>query len=198
MKRLAIAAALLALAALPNKALALSYDLVPFEIEILSTGFGSPLNGIWDVTGSVTTDGTIGELMLENFTSATATAVRQSDNEEISLTVDDPQSEGLTILFATITASQTELFVEFEEAGELSFSGLVLGFAYTVGFRQGSVEGFIESDLLGIDASTTITDDNSFSLSSSSIVVPLPPALPLVLAGLGAIAWVGRRKASAT
>ncbi|MEM1276095.1 MAG: hypothetical protein AAGH74_06205 [Pseudomonadota bacterium] len=191
MTRFILVAMVAALMSLPNKALAITYDLQPFTLTISTDDvFGSLLNGIWDVSGTVTTNGTTGVLQISDFTSASATAVRQGDNFTLTLDVDDPSSDGLTVIGTTITATPSTLTVSFGEADTIFFSGLTAGIPYTVGYREGSVFGFLDAPSVGIASSTLVSSGNDLILTS----VPVPPALPLGLAGIVLLGWLGRRQ----
>ena len=170
------------------------------------------------ITGTITTDGTIGTLstnsflQTSNYVDYNLTATVGGNTAVLSqATAGTPGGFG-----SAVTATPTELMFNFSATGNpfLSFSGTALtGPPASGGFRPSCApiwslrNGGINCNGSGASnslqvvndvnqiATTTLTGNQVFAtVASSPSEIPLPATLPLFASGLGALGLFGRRR----
>jgi hypothetical protein len=169
----------------------LSYDLDPFTFDV-SGSTGGIFDGVYDINGTIVTDGTLGSLAVASVLSGTAIAVRQGDGTSFSVTSDSAAPGAVTLTGVDVIATATQIILDFHAGGEILFSDGANSF----GFRQGSIIAFANIPLFGIATSTQFSDLNRAAIANVPAPVPLPPALALMAAGLGALGLSRRRQAA--
>ena len=193
-------AAALALVALPIEAAAASYGLRPFTLDFVDTDGNSDmvvdgdLDGTYDVTGRIVTDGSLGTLdPVTAILSAEIVATRRSDGLPIGLLVlpQPPTGDPILATDATLSATPFEIEAAFAPAaGSVEFATEDGSFGYRA--AGGGIEAFFAVSAFGIDASTVLIPDADSGVIAG---VPVPGALGMILTGLAALALAARSRA---
>ncbi|MEM1362620.1 MAG: hypothetical protein AAGF94_13030 [Pseudomonadota bacterium] len=183
-----------------GSAAAFSYDLEGFEFTLPMSVIGIPA-GIYEVGGTVKTDGTLTDastptLSIDHIVYVGISVTDKLTNEEVlyqDYDVTDADEDTLvTQSGAKIVATEKELTLVFDPTDGIvgEFSATDRGL--TIGFSEGSVNGFVAHSAAPFQVKVPLTAENSFGLASTG-PIPLPPALPLLGCGIVLLLFMCRR-----
>lgn len=179
---------------------AASYDLEGFEFTLPVNAFGFPA-GIYQVGGTVKTDGTLTDtarptLTIDNILYVDISVRDKLTNEEVlfqDYDISDPAEETVfTQSGAKIVATDKELTLVFDPTDGIDGEFSATDRGLTIGFSEGSVNGFVAHSAVPFQIKVPLTAANSFGLASTA-PTPLPPALPLLGCGLVLLVFMCRR-----
>lgn len=152
-----------------------------------------------NVTGFLETDGTIGTLASGNFVAWSVTI--SGPNYSVPLPTMSNGNSGVAVLGGSLSATATDILFDFTQAGVNAFfvnrggSPNVLWCFITDGRCGGTGDSNGESAWERVTASQLeYTPHSGSEIVASVAAVPLPAALPLLLASLGGLGFAGRRR----